>query len=97
MCGSWSRASFQVADRLTVRLVPPSLPTRSPNLRIHLLQCCQADPLGEVEAWRGAILGSLPAVRPTSPPPLQHVSSLIVQVYVHRLRSLPLQGPDEPG
>ncbi|PRW59673.1 early endosome antigen 1 isoform X2 [Chlorella sorokiniana] len=60
-------------------------------------QCCQADPLGEVEAWRSAILGSLPAVRPTSPPPLQHVSSLIVQVYVHRLRSLPLQGPEEPG
>lgn len=25
------------------------------------------------------------------------LSSIAVQVYVHRLRSLPLQGPDEPG
>ena len=61
------------------------------------LQSCQADPLAELEAWQQAILTGLPAARPTSPPPLQHVSALIVQVYVHRLRQLPLQGPSEPG
>lgn len=48
-------------------------------------QSCQADPLGEMEAWQAAILGTLPAVRPNSPPPLQHVSALIVQVRVGQM------------
>lgn len=59
-------------------------------------QGCQADPLVEVQDWQAAILAALPAVRPTSPPPLEHVSALVVQVYAHRLRQLPLTGPAEP-
>ncbi|KAL4458548.1 hypothetical protein ABPG75_013413 [Micractinium tetrahymenae] len=58
-------------------------------------ESCQADPLAEVADWQAAILGALPAVRPTSPPPLQHVSSIIVQLYAHHLRQLPLAGPPE--
>lgn len=59
-------------------------------------QGCQADPIVELEAWQRAVLGSLPAARPTSPPPLQHVSAIIVQLYAHRVRQLPLTGPAEP-
>lgn len=48
--------------------------------------------MAEIEAWQGGLLGTLPALRPTSPPPLQHVSALIAQVHAHRVRQLPLQG-----
>ena len=60
------------------------------------LQGCYADPIAELEAWQHSILDSLPASRPTSPPPLQHVSAIIVQLYAHRVRQLPLTGPTEP-
>ena len=58
-------------------------------------QSCQADPLAEVADWQAGILAALPALRPTTPPPLQHVSALIVHVYAHHMRQLPLQGPPE--
>lgn len=60
-----------------------------------LPQGSQADPLAEVAAWQAAILGALPAVRPASPPPLQHVCYIIVQLYAHHLRQLPLAGPPD--
>ena len=62
-----------------------------------VLQSCQADPLVELEAWQAGILGTLPASRPASPPPLAHVSAIIVQLYAHRLRQLPMTGPPEDG
>lgn len=61
-----------------------------------LLQGCQADPLAEQQDWQHGLLAALPAARPTSPPPLEHVSALIVQVYAHHVRQLPLTGPTEP-
>lgn len=58
-------------------------------------QTAQVDPLAELELWQRSMLAAMPAARPTSPPPLQHVSALIVGVYAHRMRQLPLGGPDE--
>ena len=52
------------------------------------------DPLTELQAWQQALLAALPPPCLSSPPPpLHHVSSIIVQVYAHRLRQLPPQGP----
>ena len=60
------------------------LPVTSP------VQSCQADPLGEMQAWQAAILEALPALRPTSPPLLHHVSALIVQVSLGQERAVTL-------
>lgn len=85
MTEHWRRTSWHPC---IAQLVPIPHPSATPRA----LQACQADAVAEVEAWQASLLGALPAVRPTSPPPLQHVSALIVQVYAHRVRQLPPEG-----